>query len=75
MDNTEILKVQAYMQNLFRCEDISVRRGAKDDSADVYVRDEFIGVMFRDDEEGEVSYAFQMAILEFDLPVMAEDED
>ncbi|MEG9862491.1 MAG: DUF3126 family protein [Parvularculales bacterium] len=74
MNNNEILRVQTYMQNLFGCEGISVRRGAKDDSAEVYINGEFIGTMFRDDEDGEVSYAFQMAILEFDLPVMAEEE-
>jgi hypothetical protein len=26
--------------------------------------------LFRDDEEGEISYAFNMAILEFDLPTL-----
>ena len=32
-----------------------------------YCAHEFIGVLFRDDEEGETSYQFQMAILDFDL--------
>jgi len=30
--------------------------------------EEFIGVVYRDEDEGEVSYAFNMAILEMDLP-------
>jgi len=34
----------------------------------VHIGDEFIGVVFRDEEDGEISYAFQMAILEIDLP-------
>ncbi|MEE8534508.1 MAG: DUF3126 family protein, partial [Kiloniellales bacterium] len=32
--------------------------------------DEFIGVIFRDEDEGEVSYAFNMAILDEDLPTV-----
>ena len=39
--------------------------------AEVYIGDEFIGVLFRDDEEGETSYQFQMAILDFDLSGLA----
>jgi hypothetical protein len=43
------------------------RRPQKDDSAEVFIGEEFIGVLFRDDEDGEVSYNFQMAILDYDL--------
>ena len=39
---------------------------------EVYLDDEFIGVMYRDEDEGEVSYAFNMAILEIDLPNAAD---
>ena len=42
-------------------------RPIKDDSAEVYIGEEFIGVLFRDEEDGDLSYSFQMAILEFDL--------
>jgi hypothetical protein len=34
----------------------------------VHVNGEFIGVIFKDEEDGETSYAFNMAILEMDLP-------
>jgi hypothetical protein len=37
---------------------------------EVYLGDEFIGTLFRDEDEGEVSYAFSMAILDFDLPTL-----
>ena len=47
---------------------MSAVRANKDDSAEVYFGDEFIGVIFRDDEDGDVSYDFNMAILEIDLP-------
>jgi len=64
----EIIKLEKYLRNLFRLDTIEIRqRPNKDDSAEVYVGDEFIGVMFRDDDEGELSYQFQMAILDFDL--------
>jgi hypothetical protein len=43
------------------------KRPQKSDSAEVYIAEEFIGVIFRDDEDGDLSYNFQMAILDFDL--------
>ena len=73
MDRSEIARVQKYLRDTFRLDTITVReRTNKDDSAEVYIGDEFIGVLFRDEEDGEVSYAFQMAILDFDLPNIAE---
>ena len=42
-------------------------RPKKDDSAEVFVADEFIGLIYRDDEEGDLSYNFTMAILADDL--------
>jgi Protein of unknown function (DUF3126) len=44
-----------------------VPRPRKDDSAEVYVGEEFIGLLYVDDEEDERSYNFQMAILAADL--------
>ena len=44
-----------------------VPRPKKDDSAEVYIGEEFIGVIFLDDEDGDKSYNFSMAILETDL--------
>ena len=45
-----------------------VERPKQDDSVEVHVNGEFIGVIFKDVEDGETSYAFNMAILEMDLP-------
>lgn len=68
MQREEILKLEKYLRNLFRLDIIEVRqRPNKDDSAEVYVGDEFIGVLFRDDDDDDLSYQFQMAILDFDL--------
>ena len=68
MDVQEIRKLEAYIKRLFGNAKLRVvPRPKKDDSAEVYIGDEFIGVMFVDDEDDERSYNFQMAILATDL--------
>jgi hypothetical protein len=68
LDRKEILKLENYFQRLFKLPAMTVRqRPQKDDSAEVYLDDEFIGVVFRDDEDGDLSYNFTMAILDIDL--------
>ena len=69
MTRSEIWRLEKYLRNLFRLDTITIHeRPKQQDSVEVHVAGEFIGVIFRDDEDGEVSYAFQMAILEIDLP-------
>ena len=69
MTRSEIWRLEKYLRNLFRLDTISViERPRQTDSVEVHVGGEFIGVIFKDEEEGETSYAFQMAILEMDLP-------
>jgi len=69
MNASEISRLKSYFVNKFGLTAIDIRgRANKDDSAEVYLGDEFIGVLFRDDEDGDVSYDFNMAILEIDLP-------
>jgi len=64
----EVARLQAYLRKIFGTRTLEVRaRPRKDDSAEVYVGDEFIAVLFREEEDGEVSYQFQMAILDLDL--------
>lgn len=68
MDVQEIRKIDAYLKRLFGNAKIRVvPRPKKEDSAEVYIGDEFIGVLFVDDEDGDRSYNFQMAILAADL--------
>jgi uncharacterized protein DUF3126 len=68
VDVKEIRKLESYMRRLFGNTKLRVvPRPKKDDSAEVYIDEEFIGVMFVDDEEDERSYNFQMAILGADL--------
>ena len=70
MNNDEVLRVQAYLRLKFSNDMLTLKRGAKDDMVEVFMEDEFIGTLFRDDEDGEISYAFNMVILEFDLPTL-----
>ena len=61
-------KVERYLRTTFA--NLSIRvvaRPKKDDSAEVYIGEEFVGVLFLDDEEGDKSYNFSMAILDTDL--------
>jgi hypothetical protein len=64
----ELKKIERYLRRLFANESIAVKaRPRKDDSAEVYVGEEFVGVIYRDDEDEELSYNFSMAILDYDL--------
>ena len=68
MDVQEVRKLDAYLKRVFGNPKIRVvPRPKKDDSAEVYIGEEFIGVLFVDDEDAERSYNFQMAILGTDL--------
>jgi hypothetical protein len=68
VDVQEIRKLDAYLKRLFGNARIRVvPRPKKEDSAEVYIGEEFIGVLFLDDEDEDRSYNFQMAILENDL--------
>ena len=69
MSQTDIARVQAYLRTLLGNQQLTldppVKKGA---SVEVRVGDEFIGTVHRDDEDGEVSFALTISILEEDLP-------
>ena len=68
MTPAEIKSLETYLRKKFDFDEIEIRkRHKKQDSVEVFVREEFIGVIYKDDEDNEVSYQFQMAILEEDL--------
>ena len=68
MDKTELAKVERYLRRTFSNHSIRVvARPKKEDSAEVYIGEEFVGVLFLDDEEGDRSYNFSMAILDSDI--------
>src|SRR5664280_1026686 len=68
VDVQEVRKLDAYLKRVFGNQKLRVvPRPKKDDSAEVYIGEEFIGVLFVDDEDDDRSFQFQMAILEEDL--------
>lgn len=68
MNRAEIQKLEIYFRKRFKLPTIEVKqRPRKDDSAELFIGDEFIGLIYRDDEDGETSYNFSMAILDIDL--------
>ncbi|MBB4102287.1 DUF3126 family protein [Allorhizobium borbori] len=67
MKPDELKKLDAYLKRTLNPQITVKARPRKDDSAEVYVGDEFIGVIFRDDEDGDLSYNLSMAILAEDL--------
>jgi hypothetical protein len=61
-------KVEGYIRRKFGTTTLRVvPRPKKKDSADVLLGEEFIGVLFIDDEGGKRSYQFEMPILALDL--------
>ncbi|MGJ8527726.1 DUF3126 family protein [Maritalea sp.] len=68
MTKEEIENLTKYLRAKFANPAFEVRvRPKKTDSAEVYLGEEFIGVMYLDEDEGERSFNFQMAILDIDL--------
>jgi Protein of unknown function (DUF3126) len=64
----DIKKLDAYLKRKFDTERIRVvPRSRKKDSAEVYVGDEYIGVLFFDENDARSSY--------FELPILALDLD
>ncbi|AAL51916.1 Hypothetical protein, conserved [Brucella abortus str. 2308 A] len=64
----ELKKLDAYFKRTFNNPDLQVKaRPRKNDSAELYLADEFLGLIYKDEDEGELSYNFSMAILDVDL--------
>lgn len=73
MTRTEILRIQKYLNSKFESSKYSLKPSqTKDDSMEVHFDGEFIGMIYRDEDEGEVSYDLNIAILEMDLPNAAD---
>lgn len=65
IDEAERARVQGVLRQVLHAADLDVRaRPRKTDSAEVYVRDEFVGTLSADEDEGQV---LTMSILDIDL--------
>ena len=68
MKHPEIIKLQKFLQMKFNNRNIDVRPRQKlDDSVEVFIGDESVGLIHVDDEDGDRSYIFNMSILDIDL--------
>ena len=68
MNHPEIIKLQKFLQLKFNNRNIDVRPRAKlNDSVEVFIGEESIGLIHVDDEDGDRSYIFNMSILDIDL--------
>ena len=68
MDEKDIRKIEGHLRGTFANARISLKpRPKKKDSAEVYIGEEFVGVVFQD-EDDDGSFMFEMAILAEDLP-------
>ena len=68
MDRITLKKIESFFKQKFNNKKIKIEgRANKDDSAEVFIEDEFIGVVFEDNEDGETCFQFSMTILSEDL--------
>ncbi len=68
MNREEVLRVEAYLKEKLNSDLRLVARKETDDSVEVYLGSEFIAVVYKDEDDGETSYAFNMTVLTEDLP-------
>ena len=68
----EIPRLQNYLEQKFGTKGFALKMREKaNDSVEVLLNGEFIAVIYKDEEEGDVSYDFNMAILSVDLKDVA----
>jgi hypothetical protein len=72
VDVQEVRKLDEYLKRLFGNARIRVvPRPKKDDSAEVYIGEEFVGVIFVDDEDNErVGKVARLRAIMFTVPVI-----
>ena len=68
LKKSEMQQVETYFRRLFKNNDIFLKEGnGKDAPAEVSLGSQFIGVVYKNEDEGETSYDFNMSILDEDL--------
>lgn len=64
----DVPKLQRYLRKLLKSDQLRVvAHPKKKELAELYMGDEFLAPIYREVEDGEVSYQLQMAILSEDL--------
>ena len=68
MTEFEIKQLQDYLNKKFSSDKFKAKeRKSIDDSCEIFLDDEFIGLVYVENDEGETSYQFHMTILKEDL--------
>ncbi|MFV0369097.1 MAG: DUF3126 family protein [Hyphomicrobiaceae bacterium] len=68
MTKDELTRLETYLRKTFGATSLEVRpQPKKTDMAEIFINGDFIATLYRIDEDGEVEYQLQMAILEMDL--------
>ena len=68
MDRIILKKIENFFKQKFNNKKIKIEgRANKNDSAEVLIDNEFIGVVFEDNEDGDTCFHFNMTILSEDL--------
>lgn len=62
MKKEELELLEKYLRQTFRLEDIELRQLPRNEEAEVFIGDRLVGNLLRDDEDGDVSYQFEMTI-------------
>jgi len=64
----ELAKLQSYLRRTFGAPSLEVKaQPKKNDMAEIFINNDFIATLYRIEEDGEIEYQLQMAILEMDL--------
>lgn len=67
MEREETRKLEEYLKSKLHPSITLKSRDKTDDSVEVYLGAEFIAVVYKDVDEGETAYQFQMTVLEEDI--------
>lgn len=68
MKKEELAKLQSYLRRTFGAPSLEVKaQPKKNDMAEIFINNDFIATLYRIEEDGEIEYQLQMAILEMDL--------
>ena len=68
MDEQKLQKIQDYLNRIFKTDNfVTKKRKNNGDSCEIYIGDEFLGLIYEEIEENETAYQFHMTILDEDL--------
>ncbi len=68
MTEDELNNIENYLNKVFKTDHFQVKkRKSIEDSCEIYLEEEFLGLIYKETDEGEEDYQFHMTILKDDL--------